>query len=597
MNSPDELLKQVFGYESFRPMQREVVESVLARRDTFVLMPTGGGKSLCYQVPALLFDGVSIVVSPLISLMKDQVDALRANGVSAAFLNSTLKPEESQQVLRDLQAGAVKLLYVAPERALTEEFLRLADKATVAMVAIDEAHCVSQWGHDFRPEYVELGRLRDLWPSAVFVALTATADAQTREDVLLRLRLREPRVFVSGFDRPNIRYRVEQKVKPQAQLQEFVRAHSGESGIVYCLSRKRVEEVAADLRKSGIRADAYHAGMSPSDRANVQDAFQRDDVDVVVATVAFGMGIDKPDVRFVVHYDMPKNVEGYYQETGRAGRDGLPSEALLLYGLSDAAFARRLIMLGENEEQKRIEIRKLQSMIDMAEAVTCRRRLLLRYFGDAPPSDCGNCDVCLSPPATYDASDDVRKLLMAVYELGQKFGARHVIEVLRGSHGARILQFGHDRLPSFGAGANLSADEWESIVRQLIHRDILVQDVERHSVLKLTPKTRPILRDGERVDLVRTATRAKAGKASRKRGAPSIAQEEGGLFQELRALRRRLATEAQVPPYVVFSDATLRELAANKPRTLDQMLLVSGIGRHKLERYGQVFLDLIAENL
>lgn len=597
MESAREVLRQVYGYDSFRPMQERVIESVMNERDTFVLMPTGGGKSLCFQIPALLRQGTAIVVSPLISLMKDQVDALVENGVAAAYLNSSLSDAEAERVLSNLHQGKLSLLYVAPERLMMPETIARLERLKVSLFAIDEAHCVSQWGHDFRPEYVQLGYLRDRFESVPFIALTATADEVTRKDVLERLQFREPNVFVAGFDRPNIRYTVVEKNRPAKQLLDFVKARPDDSGIVYCLSRKRVEQVAEDLKEAGVAAAAYHAGLSAEERARVQDAFQQDDVRVVVATVAFGMGIDKPNVRFVVHYDLPKNVEGYYQETGRAGRDGLPSEALLLYGAGDVITARALIEAGENERQKQIELKKLNVMVEMAEALTCRREFLLRYFGETPEGPCGNCDVCLSPPEQYDATEDAKKVLMAVYETRQRFGMRHVAEVLRGSESQKIIDWGHHSVGSYGSGKHLSADEWSSLIRQLVHRGFLVQDVNAYNALKLTPRTKPLLREGERLSLAKPRVKVRQEKPSKTRGGASVGSYDEGLFQALRRLRRRLADEHQVPPYVVFGDATLQGMAAAKPKTLTEMLSVSGVGQAKLDRYGQVFLDEIRNHL
>lgn len=595
MQKARQMLRQVFGYDDFRPMQERVIESVLGPRDTFVLMPTGGGKSLCFQIPALLKEGTAVVVSPLISLMKDQVDALRENGVAAAFLNSSLSDAEASKVLRDLLSGNLKLLYIAPERLVMADMLSKLESVNLSLIAIDEAHCVSQWGHDFRPEYVQLGRVRQRFPTVPFVALTATADDQTRDDVVKRLQLVEPEVFVAGFDRPNIRYTVVEKQKPIEQLQDFISLRPEDSGIVYCLSRKRVEEVAAKLRERGVEAAAYHAGMDSKARNRVQDAFQQDDTRVVVATVAFGMGIDKPNVRFVVHFDMPKNVEGYYQETGRAGRDGLPSEALLLYGQGDIITVKKLISMNENAAQKAVELQKLNSMIDMAEATTCRRAYLLSYFGETPPEHCANCDICLSPPETYDATEDVRKLLMCVYELKQKFGMRHAVDVLRGSESQKLIEWGHTQLTSYGAGQGRSADQWYSIVRQLVHQGLLLQDAEQYGVLKLTPLTRPVLRDNAKIRLVRPrekVRRTKEARVSRSQGKVSPYNE--GLFQVLRTLRRKLADEQGVPPYVIFGDASLQDMAAKRPRSTDAFLEITGVGQSKLAKYGEIFLEEIA---
>ncbi len=436
--SPLDTLQNIFGYREFRPWQQDIVNNLISGQDSFVLMPTGGGKSLCYQIPALHREGIAIVISPLISLMKDQVDALVANGVRAACYNSSLKADEARQVLAQLHAGKLDLIYVAPERLLSDSFIDRLGDLDIALFAVDEAHCVSQWGHDFRPEYVKLGQLRHIFPDIPMIALTATADPQTRQDIIHRLGLQHGQEFITGFDRPNIRYTVVDKVKPANQLLQFLNNHKDESGIVYALSRKRVDKIATQLISNGYSAAPYHAGMSDDERKSVQEAFLKDDLQIVVATVAFGMGIDKPNVRFVVHYDLPKNIESYYQETGRSGRDGLPAEALLLFGYGDIAIARGLIEKGGNPEQKRIELHKLNAMVSYAEPLTCRRRALLGYFGETLEEDCGNCDICLNPPDRYDATQDAQKILSCVYRVGQRFGAKHVIDVLRGSSSQRI---------------------------------------------------------------------------------------------------------------------------------------------------------------
>jgi len=595
-------LADVFGYDTFLPHQRQIIEHVIAGGDAFVLMPTGGGKSLCYQVPALHRAGTAIVVSPLISLMKDQVDALKANGVRAAGLNSSLFPGEAAQVERNLRDGELDLLYVAPERLMQDGFLRMLESVEIALFAIDEAHCVSQWGHDFRPEYVELGRLKELFPEIPVVALTATADDQTSADVRRRLGIDRAPVFAAGFDRPNIRYTVVEKRQAPTQLERYVTSHPGDSGIVYCLSRKRVEEVAAKLRKSGIAAAAYHAGMTSNQRTQVQDDFLRDEVRVVVATVAFGMGIDKPDVRFVVHYDIPKNIEGYYQETGRAGRDGLPAEALLLFGLQDAVVARALIENNKQPDQARIESHKLNAMIAFAEATTCRRRVLLGYFGEPLDEDCGNCDVCLDPPELYDATIDAQKALSAVYRTEQRFGIGQVIDVLRGQETDKVRQWRHDRLSVFGVGEELSHFEWASIIRQLIHRGLLKQDIAAYSALKLQPAAAEVLRGESEIWLARP--RAQAPK--RKKAPPRSLALDGNdtygleidedLFERLRELRRSLAADQNVPAYVVFSDRSLADMAARKPQTPEEMLAVHGVGEAKLAKYGAIFLEEIGQS-
>jgi ATP-dependent DNA helicase RecQ len=609
--SIDVTLAEIFGYHEFRPHQREIIEHAIAGGEAFVLMPTGGGKSLCFQIPALHRQGTAIVVSPLISLMKDQVDALRANGVATAFLNSSLDAAAAARVVSDLRDGALDLLYVAPERLMLDSFLSVLRELPLSLFAIDEAHCVSQWGHDFRPEYVQLGRLRELFADVPLIALTATADEQTRDDVRQRLHLMGAPMFSAGFDRPNIRYTVVEKRGAPAQLERFIAERPGESGIVYCLSRRRVEDVAARLRAAGVRAAAYHAGLPSQERVRVQDEFLRDDIHVVVATVAFGMGIDKPDVRFVVHYDLPKNIEGYYQETGRAGRDGLPAEALCLFGLQDAVTARMLIESGGNPEQVRVETHKLNAMIAFAEATTCRRRVLLGYFGEHLAEDCGNCDVCLDPPELYDAMVDAQKALSAVVRTGERFGIGHVIDVLRGHDTEKVRQWNHGQLSVFGVGAELSRDEWTSVLRQLIHHGYLRQDIAAYSALKLQPSAREILRGGIEVRFARprvwvggsTGDEDRGGRGRkrirRSRAVDAVSTSAGlpvdeELFERLRELRRTLAAEQSVPAYVVFADRTLADMAARRPSTRDELLACHGVGAAKLERYGEAFLSAIS---
>jgi len=592
-------LAEVFGYEEFRPHQAEIIEHVASGRDSFVLMPTGGGKSLCFQIPALHRAGVAVVVSPLIALMKDQVDALRANGVAAAVLNSSLSAEEASSVLGALRRGELDLLYVAPERLVLDGFLGELDRLEIALFAIDEAHCVSQWGHDFRPEYVRLRVLRERFPDVPIVALTATADEQTRDDVVRQLGLDDARIFATGFDRPNIHYSAAYKTKPFAQLATFLREHEGASGIVYALSRRRVEEVAGKLRDAGFSAAAYHAGMDAGARTRVQDEFLGDRLDIVVATVAFGMGIDKPDVRFVVHYDMPKSIEGYYQETGRAGRDGLPAQAFMLWSMQDVMTSRGFIDAIESEEQRRIESHKLSAMIAYAEALSCRRRALLGYFGEEQAEPCGHCDVCDSPPQTYDATEDAQKALSAVFRLRERFGLGYVVDVLRGSASERIVANGHDELSVYGIGAAHSKDDWAAIFRQLIHRGYLRVDVAEYSTLKLTPSAGPVLRGEEHVVLARPpAPRPKAEKAPKLSRAAASALEtdaQVALFELLRELRREIAAEQAVPAYVVFADAALADMARRAPKTPEEFLAVSGVGSAKLERYGAAFLAAIAQ--
>ncbi len=596
--TPAATLAEVFGYHEFRPHQAEIIDHVIAGRDAFVLMPTGGGKSLCYQLPALHRDGVTVVVSPLIALMKDQVDALRANGVAAAYLNSSLSAQEARDVLEQLRAGTLDLVYVAPERLVLEGLLGELDRVDVGLFAIDEAHCVSQWGHDFRPDYVGLGAVRDRFAHVPFLALTATADEQTRDDVIRQLRLSGAAVFVTGFDRPNIHYAAAYKTRPFDQLVSFLADRRGESGIVYALSRRRVDELARKLRAAGFSASAYHAGMDSGARSRVQEEFLGDRLDIVVATVAFGMGIDKPDVRFVVHYDLPKSIEGYYQETGRAGRDGLPAHALLLWSMQDVVTSRGFIESVADDEQRRIESHKLSSMIAFAEALSCRRRALLGYFGEELPEACNNCDVCDSPPDTYDGTVDAQKALSAVYRLRERYGLGYVVDVLRGSSAERILGNGHDTLSVYGIGAEHSKDDWTAIMRQLIHRGYLRVDVGDYSTLKLAGSSRAVLTGDEQVVLaLPPAPRPRAEKSDKRSRAPHVAldsEDQLVVFERLRELRRRVAAEQSVPAYVVFGDAALVDMVRRMPCSRDEFLTVNGVGAAKLERYGDAFLAEIA---
>ena len=597
MNSIHDTLRQVFGLQGFRPFQQEIIERTVDGGDAFVLMPTGGGKSLCYQLPALHRAGLGIVVSPLISLMKDQVDALQANGVRAAMYNSTLTAEEARGVLARLHNGEIDILYVAPERMMRPGFISSLEYIPLALIAIDEAHCVSQWGHDFRPEYAALGKLRQYFPDVPFIALTATADPQTRDDIVNVLGLYDAKLFITSFDRPNIRYTVLDKHRPQSQLNRFLGGQHDRSGIIYALSRKRVEEIAGFLNDRGYSAAAYHAGLSAETRRDVQERFIRDDLLIVVATVAFGMGIDKPNVRFVVHYDLPRHMEGYYQETGRAGRDGLAADALLLFGTQDVATARYHLDQSGNETQRRIESHKLNSMVGFAESLTCRRRVLLGYLGEHTETDCGNCDICLDPPERYDATEAARKVLSCVYRVRQSFGIKHVVDVLRGADNERIRKFNHEQLTTYGIGQEFSAAEWVSIVRQLIHRGYLIQDIATFSVLKLTPQALNLLRAEETLELARPRVQEKHRKKKRKAGpVAELCEDDLRLFETLREVRKQLAMEQGVPPYVIFGDAALVEMSRERPSNEDEFLEINGVGQVKLERHGKVFLETIASD-
>ncbi|MBU0486213.1 MAG: DNA helicase RecQ [Proteobacteria bacterium] len=587
--SPLHSLNHIFGYSSFREHQAEIIDSVIQGNDAFVLMPTGGGKSLCYQIPALHREGVGIVVSPLISLMKDQVDALKENGVNAAFYNSSLKSAEAREVLATLHNKELDLLYIAPERLMSEAFLERLKDIPIALFAIDEAHCVSQWGHDFRPVYIQLGRLRGIFPKIPIIALTATAERQTKNDILARLSLRQARCYVSGFDRPNIRYTVVDKLKPANQVKEFLAGRPNEPGIIYALSRKRVEQVTEKLVAAGIAAAAYHAGLPDDVRRQVHDDFLRDNIQVVVATVAFGMGIDKSNVRFVVHYDLPKNIESYYQETGRAGRDGLAAEALLLFGYGDIAVARGLIEKSSNAEQKRIEIHKLNAMVAFAEAQSCRRQVLLGYFGEQLAKDCGNCDICLHPPEMIDVTEEARKALSCVYRVGQRFGMGHVIDVLRGSENEKIIRLGHQQLSTYGIGKDRKQEFWGSLLHHLVHRGFLFQDVANYSVLKLTEAASPLLQGKQTLTMAEPRVKVTATKKRLLKKNIELDYNEE-LFQKLRLLRKELADQAGVPPFVVFGDKALVEMAAFLPRDNAALLEINGVGNHKLERYGAAFI-------
>ena len=589
---PLEILRDIFGYPAFRGEQRAIIDATLKGRDSLVLMPTGGGKSLCFQIPALIREGLGLVVSPLIALMEDQVQALRELGLDAAYLNSTLTPAEQRAVIGRLETGELDLLYVAPERLMQPQTQELLGAVRLALIAIDEAHCVSQWGHDFRPEYLALGELAAAFPDVPRMALTATATPATRKEIVERLALNEPSVFVAAFDRPNIRYTVQTKTDPRRQLAKFLASHRGHAGIVYCLTRKRTEQTAEWLQKEGFDALPYHAGLSGDVRTEHQRRFVTDDGVVIVATIAFGMGIDKPDVRFVAHLDLPKSIESYYQETGRAGRDGEPAEAWMVYGLADVVQLRQIAEASEaSEDHKWHERHKLEALLGWCEATGCRRRPLLAYFGDALDSDCGNCDNCLAPPATWDGTEAAQKLLSAVYRTGQRFGAAHVVDVLLGNATEKVARNGHDRLSVFDIGGERTQQSWRSVIRQLVVQGFLRVDQERYGALVLTEQSRPLLR-GEievrlREDPKEPAIRKKA-KAST--AAEALSDEDRAVFESLRELRRRIAAEQGVPPYVIFHDATLVQMALEKPASSEALLELSGIGLTKLEKYGDAFL-------
>ena len=592
---PQAILRDVFGYQTFRDGQQEVIESAVAGRDSLVIMPTGGGKSLCYQIPALAREGVTVVISPLISLMKDQVDQLKANGVAAECVNSTQSREALIGIYNRMHSGQLKLLYVSPERVLTGEFIERLHNLPLAMIAVDEAHCISQWGHDFRPEYAALGQLKQQFPQVPIMALTATADDATRSDILSRLNLTDPHVYLGSFDRPNIRYTLMEKHKPVSQVIRYLDTQKGHCGIIYCGSRKKVEMVTEKLCNNHIRAAGYHAGMDADERAYVQEAFQRDDIQIVVATVAFGMGINKPNVRFVVHFDIPRNIESYYQETGRAGRDGLPAEAVMLYDPADIAWLRRMLDEKSDGPQKQVESHKLTAMSSFAEAQTCRRQVLLNYFGEYRDKPCGNCDICLDPPKHFDATEEARKALSCVYRVNQSFGIGYVVEVLRGMQNIRIREHGHDKISTYGLGRDHSHDYWVSIFRQLIHKGMLHQNITRNSTLQLTEEARPLLRGDMSLELAvpRLDTAVRAAKADKL----SSKNYDKKLFAKLRKLRKSIADEEGLPPYVVFSDATLIDMADILPTSYGEMLAVSGVGQRKLEKYADPFLDLIQEHL
>lgn len=587
-----EILRNTFGYRDFRGDQQDIINHVLAGNDALVLMPTGGGKSLCYQVPALVRPGTGIIISPLIALMQDQVSALLQLGVRAAYLNSTLPAQTVRETEQGLLNNDMDLLYIAPERLLQEHTLALLERTKLALFAIDEAHCVSQWGHDFRKDYLALDQLHQRFPSVPRIALTATADERTRFEIRERLGLEQAKVYISGFNRPNIRYRITTRMEERKQLLDFLETeHQGDAGIVYCLSRKKTEAVADWLTAQGRTALPYHAGLESGVRHRHQQRFLREEGIIIVATIAFGMGIDKPDVRFVAHLDLPKSIEAYYQETGRAGRDGAAANAWMVYGLEDVVKLRQMQEQSDADEtHKRVERYKLDSMLGLCEITSCRRHALLQYFGEESPARCGNCDTCLHPVATWDGTTAARKALSCVYRTGQRFGARHLIDVLLGKENDKVRKFGHQRLSTFGIGEELGMEQWRSVFRQLIARGFLSVDLKGFGSLLLTDRSRPLLQ-GEAEVFLRKDDRIK--KTTRKQRKTPLQVNDPELFEKLKACRKQLAVKQGLPPYVIFHDSTLVEMTQRMPSGPDELLQVSGVGAHKLEQYGEDFLAVI----
>ena len=600
LKNPQEILYKVFGYKTFRGKQQEIIEHILNGNDGLVLMPTGGGKSLCFQIPALCFEGITVVISPLIALMQDQVNALKQAGVRASVLNSTLNAEKSNLVEEQIFNNELELVYVSPERLNTEGFLNLLKKSKISLFAIDEAHCVSQWGHDFRPEYTKFSALKEIFPNVPRIALTATADELTRIDIIKNLNLENGKVFVSSFDRPNIEYTIKIKDNEKKQLLNFIKEdHRNDSGIVYCISRKRVEEVAAYLKKEGFNALPYHAGLDKKIREKNQEKFIKEDSMIMVATIAFGMGIDKPDVRFVAHLDLPKSVESYYQETGRAGRDGLPADAWMVYGLKDIVQLKQFIDSSTaSPEQKRIEHQKLNTLIGYVETVNCRRRILLDYFAEELKNDCKNCDNCLEPPVTYDATVDVQKVLSCIYRTQTDrygFGGGHIINILLGKDDEKVKKFKHDKLSTFGIGKDVSESQWKSIIRQVAILGFVEMDMQ-YSTLKTNLEANDVLRGKKKVELRKFILESKAVKLKKTTPAKKAllsADADVELFNELKKIRLSFARDENMPPYIIFNDKTLIEMVNNKPETLEDMSEISGVGEHKLKKYGLTFLNAI----
>ncbi|APU29990.1 ATP-dependent DNA helicase RecQ [Ectopseudomonas alcaliphila JAB1] len=588
------ILKDVFGYDAFRGNQAAIIERVAGGGDALVLMPTGGGKSLCFQVPALMREGLAVVVSPLIALMDDQVATLDELGVAAVALNSTLSPDEQREIADRIRRGQIKMLYLAPERLVQPRMLSFLQGLDIALFAIDEAHCVSQWGHDFRPEYLQLGQLAELFPNVPRIALTATADKRTREEIVQRLHLDNAERFLSSFDRPNIFYRIQPKDQPRKQLLGFLAARKGDAGIVYCLSRKKVEEVADFLSSQGFPALPYHAGLPNELRAFNQKRFLNEEGLIMVATIAFGMGIDKPNVRFVCHMDLPKSLEAYYQETGRAGRDGLPADAWMAYGLQDVIFLKQMLNNSEGDERhKRIEQHKLDAMLALCEETRCRRQALLAYFDEELPNPCGHCDNCIDGVETWDATEPARQALSAVYRSGQRYGVGHLVDILLGRDNEKIRAAGHQHLAVFGVGKGFSEVEWRTLFRQLVARGLADVDLDGFGGLRLSETCRPLLRGEVSLQLRREPKPAQAAKASSSAASQLVRGHEREMWEALRSLRRKLAEEHSVPPYVIFPDATLLEMLRSQPSSLSDMAEVSGVGARKLERYGQAFLEVL----
>ncbi|MBT5720354.1 MAG: DNA helicase RecQ [Gammaproteobacteria bacterium] len=596
MSSAHDILQSVFGFSTFRPPQDQIIESVVAGDDALVLMPTGGGKSLCYQIPALVREGCGVVISPLIALMQDQVSAMKLLGVRASFLNSTLSASEARAIEQALLAGELDLLYIAPERFTQPNTLKLLRQASISLFAIDEAHCVSQWGHDFRADYLQLSLLHELFPEVPRIALTATADARTREEIISRLQLEHAGQFLAGFDRPNICYRIALKHNAKNQLLKFLKdEHPTDAGIVYCLSRKKTEDIAYWLQSEGFNALPYHAGLASETRAEHQRRFLRDEGVIIVATIAFGMGIDKPDVRYVAHLDLPKTIESYYQETGRAGRDGEPADAWMIYGLQDVIKLRQMMEgSGGSEEHKRAEQHRLNAMLGLCEITTCRRQALLAYFGEGLAQPCGNCDCCLEPAQTWDGTEAARKALSVAYRTEQRFGVNHLIDVLRGAETDKIFQFDHNRLASHGIGQDLDNNQWRSVYRQLVARGYLSVDLERFGALKLEEACRPLLR-GEETIQFRLDVKKKPAKRQTK--TPLAADLDIALWEALRECRREFAEDQGVPPYVIFHDTSLQQMCVELPRDMNAFALVSGVGERKLEKYGPAFIRVISDHL